>query len=169
MFGLERLLSWRVLALALAETHWTRLQQWEVRAMAAFVYLRLPWYLRPLISEIKLEEAAAKRRECMIAWYEEAQPRSDTLLFGSPGAYLEADGIQSAEGDDKEGGCPMELHDQIVRLENALEHLTSELPERRDEVRAVIAGLAEMFRELAEGNEVARLLLEAEDEGGERY
>ena len=83
MFGLERLLSWRVLALALAETDWTDLQQWEVRAMAAFVHERLPWPLRTLVSEIRLEEAAEARRRSMIAWYEKQHPRSDAMLFGS--------------------------------------------------------------------------------------
>ena len=89
MFGLERLLSWRVLALALAETDWTGLQEWEVRAMAAFLYERLPWVLKTLINEEKLELAAVRRWKSMIAWYENQQPRSDTSIFGSPGAWLE--------------------------------------------------------------------------------
>ncbi len=80
---LESLLSWRVLTLALAETQLPNLQEWEVRAMAAFLHERLPWYLRPLISEVRLELAATRRWKSMAAWYAKEQPRQDRFLFGS--------------------------------------------------------------------------------------
>jgi len=80
---LERLLSWKVLALALAENDLGRLQEWEVRAMAAFLWERLPRLVRAVVSEIRLEEAAEERWRSMVAWYASEQPRANYWLFGS--------------------------------------------------------------------------------------
>jgi hypothetical protein len=82
MFGLEKVLSSKVVALALAETDLAQLQEWEVRAVACFLHERLPRPVRMVVSEIALEEAAEAQRRQLVAWYDREQPRSDAMLFG---------------------------------------------------------------------------------------
>jgi hypothetical protein len=79
---LERLLGWRVVALTLAENSWQDTQQWEVRAMAAFVHRGLPRCVQLLVTELRLEETAAADWRELRRWYEEHHPREDETLFG---------------------------------------------------------------------------------------
>jgi hypothetical protein len=78
-----RILTWKVLALTLAETELPDLQEWEVRAMAALVWQRLPRVLRLVVGEERLESAAVGQWRSMVVWYRRERPRENSCLFGA--------------------------------------------------------------------------------------
>jgi len=84
---IQRLLAWRAVACALAETSWDEAQRWEIKAMAAFVYKRLPWWINCFVGEMELEEAAAAEWRALVMWYQEHRPREDANLFGDTGPW----------------------------------------------------------------------------------
>lgn len=75
-------LAWQSMAYTLAEVDWKSAQQWEVRAMAAFVFEHLPTWLKAICTPEQFEAEAVSKWSEAVSWYGKNQPRMNSELFG---------------------------------------------------------------------------------------
>ena len=75
-------LAWQAIAFTLAESDWEDTEQWEIRAMAGFLYASMPEWAKGIGSDWEFENMAVAEWEKAMNWYRENEPRLNEELFG---------------------------------------------------------------------------------------